>query len=690
MKDYAKTGIEIGEHISDYENFTKYIEDHFDPDKLDFVLIMMKPVEMPRKLWREWGEFFKKHKITFAFLYTQQRGAPEGKDTHLTPEIVEELKQTAGEYFLGDMIGETGGLASWLEGYYDVLNMEKPDFQTLSQAKQAYIEHVRSCVDIDRKLDVPSVLAVEATVFSRYNFEAGVDHTVIEMMCGNPEIMFASARGACKAYNKKIWSSHIAHEWYGGFRNDDPLKYKRLKVAYYYAFLSGAKYIYPESGDISISSYGYHYDTNHPLCKTYRDIRNEFTDFARLHYRPQSGPEVKVAFLHGYLDGYTGWGGSTVWNNFGKEDWVYGSAEKGWSVVTDELFKGDPWYHPHNYGQNDTSFSVPYGQYDLVPVEAPLKVLSDYDYLIFVGWNTMTEELYDKLKACVEQGGKLLASIPHLSTNDVRNQEFSIIRNGDVSDLFGVVVKGPGRRHAWGVKFIEESTVDGCLYPCTKDEACDPMCADGLIRSADIEMKGGKVIAVLSDRFFNTFENRPPILTEYACGKGTATLLTAWDYPGAESLRRLFKTILKSILSGEQRKARVQVIGDDKIRYGVYRQDGFFAVYILNTDYNRPGKVSVCFNDMRLEIEVNSCDMRIAYLTDDFICSPCDNRIALEDIRTDNNRYHLNFNASGSHELEWMQKSSASSVTVNGIQALSDDSFGYAKTNHSFPDLKNQ
>ena len=30
MKDYAKTGIEIGEHISDYENFTKYIEDHFD------------------------------------------------------------------------------------------------------------------------------------------------------------------------------------------------------------------------------------------------------------------------------------------------------------------------------------------------------------------------------------------------------------------------------------------------------------------------------------------------------------------------------------------------------------------------------------------------------------------------------------------------------------------------------------
>ena len=59
MKDYAKTGIEIGEHISDYENFTKYIEDHFDPDKLDFVLIMMKPVEMPRKLWREWGEFSK-------------------------------------------------------------------------------------------------------------------------------------------------------------------------------------------------------------------------------------------------------------------------------------------------------------------------------------------------------------------------------------------------------------------------------------------------------------------------------------------------------------------------------------------------------------------------------------------------------------------------------------------------------
>ena len=215
---------------------------------------------------------------------------------------------------------------------------------------------------------------------------------------------------------------------------------------------------------------------------------------------------MKVAFYTAtWTD--TRWGGSTVWNNFGKEDWVYGSAEKGWSVVTDELFKGDP----------GTILTITDKTIPLFP--------SHTDSTTWFGGSTVKGvirlrlfdicrlEYHDRrvirqAEAYVEQGGKLLASIPHLSTNDVRNQEFSIIRNGDVSDLFGVVVKGPDV-DMLGRKFIEESTVDGCLYPCTKDEACDPMCADGLIRSADIEMKGGKVIAVLSDRFFNTFENVP-------------------------------------------------------------------------------------------------------------------------------------------------------------------------------------
>lgn len=668
MKDYARIGLEVGEHISDYENFTQYIKDHFDLEKLDFVLIMMKPVEMPPQLWNEWAEFFKSNRIYFAFLYTQQRGAPLGKESHLTLEIVSSLKEIAGEFFLGDMIGETGGMASWLEGYYEDTNMEKTAFESMGQAKKAYVDHVRSCVNINRKLNVPSVLAVEATLFSRYNFEAGVDHTAIEMMCGNPEIMFASARGACKAYGKETWSSHIANEWYGGFRNDDPMKYKRLKLAYYYAFLSGAKYIYPESGDISIDSYGYHYDSDHEFCKAYRKTWNDFSEFVHLHGRPVNGPLAKVAFLHGNPDSYTAWGGSTVWNHFRDENWAYGSAERSWNVVNRDLFTADPWYFSHNYGQQDTSFSVPYGQYDLVPVEAPLEVLSSYDYLIFVGWNTMTDEIYEKLKEYVKNGGKLFASIPHLNTHDLRNEEYSIINNGDVSDLFGCTINGPGRKHAWGTKFIAESLVDQCLYPCTKDGSCDPMCADGLIKSADITVTNGRVIAVLSDRFRNKMDHCPPILVENQYGKGIATLMTAWDYPGAESLRNLFKIILKSILSAEQRKSRIQVIGNDKIRYAVYPENGLDTLYILNTDYNHKHIVTVKINDMEMQIETDSCDMRVVYGSDKFICSPCDKSIALDHHRINENCCQLYYNSSGSHMIEWVVKKDMKEIFINDQQ----------------------
>lgn len=685
MKDYARIGLEIGEHISDFENFTGYIEENFDLDKLDFVLIMMKPVELPRSLWNEWAEFFKKNRIYFAFLYTQQRGAPKGKISHLTEEIVKDIKIIAGEYFVGDMIGETGGMASWLEGYYEDLHMEKVTYETMSQAKQAYVDHVKSRVEIDRKFNVPSVLAVEATVFNRYNFEAGVDHTAVEMMCGNPEIMFASARGACKAYGKDIWSSHIANEWYGGFRNDDPLKYKRLKIAYYYSFLAGAKYIYPESGDISISSYGYHYDSNHDFCKTYRKTWSEFADFVHLHGRPQGGPKTKIAFMHGNLDSYTGWGGSTVWNHFRDENWSYGPAERGWKVIDEDIFTGTPWYNPHNYGEQDTSFSVPYGQYDIVPTEAPLDTLLTYDYLIFVGWNTMTPDIYEKLKAYVSNGGNLFASIPHLNTKDTRDEDYRIIQNGDVSDLFGCIVTGPGRKHAWGVKFIEESSVDQCLYPCTKDGMCDPICAEGIIKSADISLKGGRIIALLSDRFSNKMDNCPPILVENTYGKGTATLLTAWEYPGADSLRKLFKTILKSILSGEQRKADVKVIGNDKIRYGVYPGNGLDTLYILNTDYNNMNKAHIRYKGIDLELEVDSCEIRAVYMTDRFICSPIDNKMALDDIRlSQKDCINLIFKGSGSRLLEWALKDTAAGISVNHEQIINIQGDEHFVTMHQF------
>ena len=609
----VRIGIEIGEHGHNYEMLTADIEDKFDLSKLDFVLIYMSPVDIAEKLWYDWAKFFRGNDIHFAFLYTQQRGAPKGKISHLTIEIVEKIKEIAGEYFLGDMIGETGGLASWQEGYYEDHIMDKPDFENMTEAKQHYVDHVASKVKIDKDLNIPAVLAVEATTFSHYNFEAGVDNTFIEMMCGNPEIMFASARGASKAYNRSWWASHIAQEWYGGFRNDDPLKYKRMKLAYYYSFIAGAKYIYPESGHFKIESYGDSYGLDSEFCQLYRKAWDDFADFTHNHNRPKGNPMVKIGFLQGNLDSWTAWGGATVWNQFGKVKWDYGAPEQGWSYL-DDIFKGEKWHVPTVYGENDCTGTIPYGQYDIVPTTASIETLKQYSCLIMLSWNTMTPEIYNSLKQYVYQGGRLFMALPQLNTSDLRDGDLDLINNGDYSDLFGCRIKGKGKTVNWGVKFVEESNIPGYLYPYTKNGVCDPICANGNITFADVELAGGRVVAIMADKFKKWRDESPALLIENKYGKGNASLITSWEYPGAKGLEKFVRLLLKAIIHGEQQETDVRIIGNDKIYYAVYQNSNDHIVYLLNTDYNVPTFAKVMYKGIEKEVKIEPCELSTVHI----------------------------------------------------------------------------
>ena len=242
--------------------------------------------------------------------------------------------------------------------------------------KDSYIKHVSELVNFDLGIYVENVLAVEATAISKYNFEAGVKYTFLEMECGNPEILLSFARGASRGYARELWGSHIAHEWYGGFRQDDPMKYKRLKIAYCYAYLSGANFIYTESGDCGIESYGYEFDGDHEFCKEYRSVWNDFADFSKQDNRPVNGPEVKVAFIHGNLDGFTGWGGATVWNQYDREEWGFGAAENSWNILK-EAQSSRGWFEPEVFGNYDTSHAPALGLYDVIPIETPTEIMKN-------------------------------------------------------------------------------------------------------------------------------------------------------------------------------------------------------------------------------------------------------------------------------------------------------------------------
>lgn len=597
-KGFVRIGLEIGDHLPCYETFIDYIRSHYDLEKLGFVLIYISPEEVGAELFYEWARFFTENDICFAFLYTQQRGAPAGRKSHLTAEIVSTIKGIAGDYFLGDMIGETGGMASWPEGYGNEELFPPQNFENMQQAKDNYIGYVKNLVELDNSFGVENVLAVEATTFSRYNFEAGVRYTFLEMMCGDPEILLSSARGASRAYEREYWGCHIAHEWYGGYRQDDPLKYKRLKLAYYYAYMAGANLIYPESGDYGMRSYGYQYEADHPFCEEYRKNWSSFADFIRIDQRPVDGPKVSVAFLQGNLDSYVGWGGTTVWNQFGRKEWGYDAPEHSWNILK-EVHKSAPWHDVTVFGENDMTHAPAYGMYDILPVEAPVEIMKQYDYLIFTGWNTMTEEIYENLKAYVYAGGKLLISAAHLNTSAARSGERQLIHDGKVADFFGCDLSAEGKDYNRGVKFIKESLIPGVLYPAAGDLDCDPICPGGFAPWSEVDMKGGRIAAFLADTFMDHMrkEEMVPALVENQYGDGVVTLLTSLDYPGANGVYNIYRAVVQEMMAASHRACPVKVLAGDHVRFAVYENpEGADVLYLLNTDYNVENAVRVAIH----------------------------------------------------------------------------------------------
>ena len=247
-------------------------------------------------------------------------------------------------------------------------------------------------------------------------------------MNGNPDELVPFLRGAARAYNCDIWGALIAHEWYGGIRHSDILKRKRLQLAYKYAYLSGADIILMESGDEKINSYGEKYDYDSELCQEYRNVLKETGEYAKSDKRPAGGPLAEFAFVSGRYDAWSGFCGSSLWDQFGREEWGHSDAEYSWKIAN-ELGVRRKWADVANYGDNDTSAFPAYGTYDVVPIEADISFLSRYKYLVFMGWNTMTNEDAKKLVEYVRRGGNVLMSMAHLNQNTKRNSDFIPIDN---------------------------------------------------------------------------------------------------------------------------------------------------------------------------------------------------------------------------------------------------------------------
>ena len=617
-KDLIINGVGIGEHSFNVSGIISEITERVIKPGYNYVTLAPRRAHMPAEDIIKWAEFLADNQIYFRFsgIFRDAHDIDDGK---ISPEIIQRIKEIAGEYFLGDSLAEMGSsLGAKMPGYYtcgdsnyETKGRSEPelrfDFDNVKQAHDYFIETVSHVTELDRRAGVPNTMSVEATALVKYVVESGVNLPIAELMCGSPDVILSAIRGTVKAFGLERWGTHIAHEWYGGLRHSDTLKRKRLSLGYKYSYMAGSSIFELESGDALLSSYGEIHERDSELCRDYRLALDEINEIIKSDSRPIGGPKVKLAFVYGLHDAWCGWGASSLWNQFFRKEWGHGPAEYSWRIL-DELGSKRSWSDVANYGDEDTSALPAHGMYDIIPIEADTDTLSKYDYLIFLGWNTMTEENADKLTEYVRRGGHLLMSAAHLNMSEKRDGELKLLPTEKLEALFGCRFLGEIRSTNDGVKFRSDGEGTDILYPATKSLICDPLYSAGYVRYARFMLTGANAreLAFVSDSFLDRISNLPAVI-ENRIVKGSATLVCAIDYPGHPACYPLYRAMVRETVSASAREAAIRVIGSDRLRYAVYEGD---KIYLLNTDYDLPINVRLKKAGKELDITLDPLEMR--------------------------------------------------------------------------------
>lgn len=563
----------------------------------------------------------KRRNWPFAVLYFYQE-SPMDIRSFFDAEMVAKLKGIAGDLFLGEYFGETGTLQAAKDaGYYvkdpslaviEPLIMPPQDFQNMQEAKEHYIGFIKNMLDYNHSIGVVRNSVVEPTAFHRYNLEAGMDYPCLEVLPADPEYMVPFTRGAAIGYGCKEWHGYVAQECYGGFYHEDKMKPKRLDITYRWLYMNGCNVSSLESGVTGIQIWGYNYSHDHELCQNYVRSELSFEKLIQEDKRFPCGPYTKVAFLHGNCDGFTGFLGGSSWAQFGREEWGKSSAEHSWNILN-EVYRKKSWCDTENVGDQgyDLSQSPAYGVYDVLPVESPVDTYKNYDLLIFCGWNTMTAEIYEKLKEYVKEGGHLFVGASHLSTS-VKRGERKYLYDGQLAEFLGANIKGEVRLNH-GVKFTRDSKMKNVFYPAPKDLVCDAFHPEGFANWVDVEVTTARLIGVFSDTFDTPLKNEKyyPMLLENDYGKGIVSFMTNADYPGHSAVYPVYRTIVKELLTATHKNCDLKVISGDKVRYSLFYDDktGDEKLYILNTDFNLSQHVIVKYQGQEKTVVVQPTEL---------------------------------------------------------------------------------
>ena len=477
---------------------------------------------------------------------------------------------------------------SALEPLWD--HAQRRDVKTYSEANAHVKRVIGSYFSFVRENDLPGPFYATEPNFGMYAFlfrYGDYSRLCCELIYGREtERRFAGIVGATRAFGKDGYLCDVATAWYGGKQHDAQWR-SRCRASFYMAFLRGADHVYAEHGIMDWKSLGDNFDGNHPLPKFYRSVVAELAAYAQANPRPDGLPETAIAAVQGRLDGFVGNWQTHQWGIRDNPRFLLGDPDRAWSIF-DGLYRRSSWECRDGQGDVDYSGNPPLGMAEILPYDAPDKVLAGKSLLFFLGRNVMDDALYAKLVAYVRQGGRLLICASHLNTADEPDAPFKPYRDGDWSELLGVRCKPGEARMRFGIKFTENP-------PCGMKvnlfgRVMDPFFTDGGWNMPVLERCGAQVLAVDSCRFADySLDTLKPVIFWNRIGKGCVVFVSSLDSPGAPGTRPLYEYLLARLVESVDVWPKVEC--SDRVRFSVY--GGRKTVYLLNTEVNLSQEIRV-------------------------------------------------------------------------------------------------
>lgn len=594
-----RVGLEDNMFATDYPGLKENILQDLKDTQLGDFMVFRRAVQSQNQIVR-WARLCRKYGIYFQIAHTTDlMWSTSGENINTT--WASAAAREAGQYFIGYQWTEHDGP---IHGYLvnpKLIKLSVPEqHRTMRTAYEDYLAYIKRLVTISKQRAKMQTWLMHSVIGHSHAYKAGMDGCLTQLNKTHNVVLLADARGAARTYDKSMWAAYCAE---GAHLNPEGEEHLRMWwLALHLSYICGASFANDEETLLGT----WHerlYARGDRFPRTRQKILRDFNRYVKAH--PRRGRiRVKQALLTGryacdVADGISKFL-PLVWRNFGAKtsQWRPLTPEYGLRYL-DVFFPGVWLQSLVQSPERLRRFysGTPYGELELIPIEAPEDILQQFSLLLLLGWNTMNEATYESLKKYVQQGGRLFMSVPHLTMNESRTflldniEPLNLLKNGDFSDLFGVKIMGRGERLSCikTVNGVKQNPIEGVNYPFTHDASLPPVGPQHPpVYLAETQLRGAEVLAYDE-------KTDQPLLVRYRLGQGEAYLLLTHDFPGNSRLSGFMTDLIHGLARMVPSPVSLEDPSGDV--YFTVREEtktGLTRIHLLSTDWTKSGNKRHC------------------------------------------------------------------------------------------------